>query len=138
MILTIMAIENTDRRHLRYADPTALRSLPMRTLLAVLLLALTACDGAPQAPLVTTPAALVRSAEQFEGRRVTVEGTLRSWADPEHYWIEDAAPHRIALEPEDGLAGRVGEQLRVTGRFRYEPDRGRWLEVESLRVLDGS
>jgi hypothetical protein len=110
----------------------------MRPLLAVLLLALTACDGAPPAPTVTTPAALVRSAEQFEGRRVTVEGTLRSWDDPLHYWIEDAAPHRIALEPEHGLAGRVGEPLRVTGRFRYEPDRGRWLEVESLRVLDGS
>lgn len=104
--------------------------------LVLLLPLLAACDGAPEDALVTTPAALTRSAGHFDGRRVTVEGTLRSWADPEHYWIEDAEPHRIALEPEDGLARRVGEPLRVTGRFHHDPERGRWLEVESLRVLD--
>ena len=104
--------------------------------LVLLLLTLSACDGAPRAPLVTTPEALARSAESFDGRRVTVDGTLRSLPDPRHYWLEDAAPHRVALEPEDGLADRVGARLRVTGRFRYDPERGRWLEIETLRVLE--
>lgn len=96
---------------------------------AVLSLAACSDRGATEVTLTQ----LVAQQDDYIGRRVVVEGTLRSHPDPLHYWIEDDAYNRVALDHADGLGGREGDQLSVQGVFLYHKDRGRRIDVTSLK-----
>lgn len=93
--------------------------------------ALVGCGGGPP-PVATTLSALKAAQDDFDGRRVIVSGTLRSFDDPEHYWIENSALDRVALEADEPLQARVGEVLEVHGRFTYDRDEGRRIDVELI------
>ena len=97
---------------------------------------LAAACGEPQSQVTEASLEdLARFPDTYQGRQVAATGTVRTHPSPEHYWIEDDALHRVEILPAEVVAGRVGEQVRVEGRFRYAPDRGR--AIEEARVVVG-
>ncbi len=98
-------------------------------LLAAVICAITGCGGEPTE---VTLVQLSRQQVDYDGRRVSAQGVLRTHALPRHYWIEDDAFNRVELEPADGLLELVGARIQVQGKFRYTPDRGRRIVVEQL------
>lgn len=80
---------------------------------------------------------LVERQASFDGEYLATRGTVRKFDDPEHYWIEDdAASNRVAIEPADQVAGLVGREVRISGRFSYRRDAGRRIVPESVQVID--
>ena len=87
------------------------------------------------APTQTSLSALTASQQDFNGRHIVVSGTLRTFDSPRHYWIENEALNRVALEGADGLAPLVGQTVEVSGIFLYDRNVGRRIEVKQLRQL---
>jgi hypothetical protein len=96
-------------------------------------IALAGCSGEPR------PVGLALLATQpldWDGVEVSVSGTLRSYSEPRHYWIEENGRHRVAIENDDGMATLlVGQRVQAEGRFHYSPERGRWISVRVLEPL---
>lgn len=80
---------------------------------------------------------LVVGSDHFAGQRVITEGVVQSFPQPRHYWLEDDHRNRVGLEPVALIASLEGAQVRVTGMFSVEPDRGRLIRVTALEVLAG-
>lgn len=91
------------------------------------------CQGSE--PVNTTLAVLSDAQSDFDGRRVMVSGTLKTHAEPRHYWIENDSFNRVALETAEDLAPWVGRTVKVRGTFFYDPDRGRRIQVEDMSAL---
>jgi hypothetical protein len=104
-------------------------------LLAVVGVGVLGCAGDGSEPRVVTLAELVAEQDAYDGSTVIVEGTVRTYDQPRHYWIEDVEQHRVELFPHDLVEDLVGHQIRVTGRFTFVDDRGRGIDVEELDVL---
>ncbi len=96
---------------------------------ALLGLVLVACGGETTAPVTLDQ--LSSSAAEFDGEMVEVTGRVQSFDDPRHYWIEDHPRNRVAISPDAAVADRVGEEVRLVGRFSYDPESGRSLEVNA-------
>ena len=113
------------------------RSLPALLLGAVglVLAACASADGGEPRPV--TLAELVAEQDRHDGTRVVVRGTVNTFDDPRHYWIEDVEQHRVELVPEEVAEDLVGAQVEVVGRFSFRDDQGRVIEVEDLEVVDG-
>jgi hypothetical protein len=103
--------------------------------LAVVGVGVLGCAGDRSEPRVVTLAELVAEQDAYDGSMVMVEGTVRTYDQPRHYWIEDVEQHRVELFPHDLVEDLVGHQIRVTGRFTFVDDRGRGIDVEELDVL---
>ena len=84
---------------------------------------------------MTTLSSLSAAQKDFNGRRVIVSGTLRTFDAPRHYWIENEALDRVALEGAIDLAPLVGQTVKVQGMFHYNMESGRLIEVEELLTL---
>ncbi len=69
------------------------------------------------------------------GLRVTTTGTVRRFGHgPQvHYVIEDAAQHRVGIEPASLVADRIGLEVTVTGEFVFDETTGRRIEADSVR-----
>lgn len=116
---------------------TARRRLATAALVAVLALPASACTwaaGTRDASL----AELTQQQESWDGQRTRVQGMLRSFDDPVHYWIEDEDLNRLELVPHDGLEPLVGARIQVEGVFTFKETEGRRIQVEELTALDGS
>ena len=87
-------------------------------------------------PVKTTLSALTEVQKDFDGRQVIVSGILRTFDTPRHYWIENDALDRVALEGTINLAPLVSQTVSVRGMFRYDSEAGRWIEVDELVALD--
>jgi hypothetical protein len=98
-----------------------------------LTLGLAACSK-PR-PVETTLAALSNAQIEFDGKLVSVNGTLRTFDEPRHYWIENLALNRVALEGDFDLSSKVGQTIKVRGRFFYRAETGRRIEVEEIDPL---
>jgi len=107
------------------------RAGPAALALAAALLAAGCADPEPRVTEATVED-LARFPDTYQGRRVAASGTVRMHPSPEHYWIEDDALHRVEVLPPEAVSSRVGEQVRVEGRFRYAPDRGRAIEEATV------
>jgi hypothetical protein len=70
--------------------------------------------------------------KDFNGRQVLVSGALRTFATPRHYWIENDALDRVALEGAIDLQPLVGQTVKVRGMFHYDSKAGRRIEVDEL------
>jgi len=92
--------------------------------------ALTACYSG--AVTEVTLAQLTAFQSDYDGRRVLTGGTLRTHPDPRHYWIEDSALNRVALDSDEMLDHRVGTTVTVRGRFAYDREAGRSIAVEAF------
>jgi hypothetical protein len=88
------------------------------------------------APIKTTLSALSEVQKDFDGRLVIVSGTLRTFDMPRHYWIENEALDRVALEGAVNLAPLVSQTVTVRGMFRYDSEAGRRIEVDELVALE--
>ena len=97
-------------------------------------LLLVGCDAS--APVKTTLSALSEVQKDFDGRQVIVSGTLRTFDMPRHYWIENDALDRVALEGTINLAPLVNQTVTVRGLFRYDIEAGRRIEVDELVALE--
>lgn len=101
-------------------------------LVTCLLIFLAGCSDAPR----TLSLQLLASEQStVDGHKVITEGVVRSFADPLHYWLEDDALNRVALHPDDAVAGFVGKRVKVEGRFHADRERGRRIEVTSITDL---
>ena len=109
-------------------------SLHTRRLFALAALTVLFGCGDP-VPVRTSLSALAGAQLEFDGRQVVVSGTLRTFESPRHYWIENEALDRVALDGADELAPHVGHTVEVSGLFTYDPDVGRRIEVGELRRL---
>lgn len=94
-----------------------------------MVLMLSGCDDSPRE---TTLSALSAAQKDFNGRRVMVSGTLRTFDTPRHYWIENESLDRVALEGVTNLVPKVGQSIRVQGTFHYDQDKGRRIKVEKI------
>lgn len=97
--------------------------------------ALTACTEAPRELSLQL---LAREQSTVNGYLVITTGVVQSFDDPLHYWLEDSwledsAPNRVALHPNDAVADYVGEYVEVEGRFHADRERGRRIEVVEIR-----
>lgn len=104
---------------------------------ALVLAALLAAAGCAESEPQVTEATLedlARFPDTYQGRRVAATGTVRMHPSPEHYWIEDDALNRVAVQPASAVASRLGERVRVEGRFRYAPDEGRVLQDTGIKL----
>ena len=88
------------------------------------------------APVKTTLSALSEVQKDFDGRLVMVSGTLRKFDMPRHYWIENDALDRVALEGSINLAPLVSQTVTVRGMFRYDSEAGRRIEVDEFVALE--
>lgn len=82
-------------------------------------------------------AELVAEQDAYDGSLVIAEGTVQTYDQPRHYWIEDIEHHRVELFPHELVEDLVGQRIRVTGRFTFRDDRGRGIDVDDLDVLGG-
>ena len=103
----------------------------IKLLMAFVITLLLAGCGA-SAPVQTTLSALSNFQKDFDSRQVIVSGTLRTFDMPRHYWIENDALDRVALEGTINLAPLVGQTVTVSGVFRYDSEAGRRIEVDEL------
>ena len=112
--------------------------MPGRSLLLLMVMLLgVGCDDAE--PVATNLAALSAFQQDFNGRHVIVSGTLRTFDNPRHYWIENEALNRVALDVANlegnlDLASLTGLELVVQGTFRYDPAAGRRVEVLEVQT----
>lgn len=88
------------------------------------------------APVTTTLSALSEFQKDFDGRQIIVSGTLRTFDMPRHYWIENDALDRVALEGTINLEPLVSQTVTVRGVFRYDSEVGRRIEVDELVALE--
>lgn len=109
----------------------------------LLLIATTTACGLPGSgsgsAVLAQPAALWAAPDQYQGDLVRTTGIVRGFeigTAGEHYVVEDAAPHRIALLGVDHarLATMVGRTVVVIGRFHFSGDTGYTLDVRSIDV----
>ncbi|WP_194756692.1 hypothetical protein [Aliidiomarina indica] len=100
-------------------------------LLFAVMVLLTACSPEPRNLELHV---IVAEAHTLDSQVVTTRGTVRMYADPEHYWIEDDALNRVGLHGMD-VSSYVGSDVEVTGRFSVSRERGRHLEVTDVMVL---
>lgn len=109
-------------------DWWAMRTQILTSFTLVWLLA--GCGDQPAA--VVTLEQVAERPAAFDGRRVVLSGTLRRHDDPRHYWIEDAALHRVAVRFDGKVDAYVGGHVEVRGRFRFDPATGRRVEADAL------
>lgn len=115
------------------------RKIPCRSVraaaacLPIALLIAACADHRPALEVALTD--LAEFAPFYDGRRIMATGVVHRIEDPEHYWIEDDALHRVAVEPDGAVSGLLGERVRVTGRFRFDPEEGRSLRAEAVLPL---
>lgn len=98
-------------------------------------LLLVACGEADPEPVELRLEDLVRFAERYDGRRVATTGVVRAFADPEHYWIEDARLNRVEVRPKSEVGSLVGKTVRIAGRFHRSADGVRFIRVEVIRIV---
>jgi hypothetical protein len=101
----------------------------------LLLFACIALAGCAREPQEVSLEQLYRQQSDYDGRDIVTSGVLYTHATPRHYWIADEADHRVELLSKDDLATRVGQGIRVWGRFHYAPDSGRRIDVRRLIML---
>lgn len=99
-----------------------------KSLVLVAVLLLVGCGDS--APVTTSLSVLTNAQRDFDGQNVIVSGTLRTFDQPRHYWIENESFDRVALEGADDLTPWVGRTIEVRGTFLYDPAAGRRIEVE--------
>jgi len=97
-----------------------------------MLLALVLVGCSDRGPQQVSLAALAVAQQDFDGRRVIVTGTLRTFDEPRHYWIENDKLDRVALKDAGDLSGRVGENIEIHGRFHYDRKKGRRVYVSKI------
>lgn len=102
----------------------------IKLLVPGLLILLAACDDAPTP---TTLAVLSEAQQDFSGLHVRVSGRLRTFAVPRHYWIENDARNRVAINADQDLAPLVGKVIEVEGVFLYDRANGRRINATALR-----
>lgn len=101
--------------------------------LSLLTVLMAACA---QEPRDTDIASVVALQQDHDGQRIRVEGRVRSFEEPLHYWVEDEELNRIQLLPEEAASDYVDTEVRVSGRFHYDTGEGRRLEVEEIESLE--
>lgn len=100
---------------------------------AIGFLLLAAC-GQPSA---VTLQSLAADSAAHDGEQVAVVGTVVEFtqadgATERHLVLEDDAQNRVELVPLEAAEPHIGVDVRVTGRYTFDPERGRLLEIEEI------
>ena len=105
---------------------------PRLTLLPCLLAAASLLGGCGGEATPVSLQVLAAHQDDFDGREVRTCGTLRSHPSPRHYWIEDAALHRVELVPAELVEDYGEQEIEVSGRFSFAAGQGRRIQVTTL------
>lgn len=114
-----------------------------RWALAALLASLALVGAGCGSPVDTSPVELAAEAEAFDGRDVTVQGSVVAFdaddgASRPHVVLEDEDANRIELLPTDEMLPYAGSAVEVTGTFEFATDQGRRILVEDVTELAAS
>lgn len=96
------------------------------------------CSSSPSAssaPIRVTIAELVAYQSAYVNKTVaTSPGVVTRFSDSggTYFVLQADAQDRVALRPSAKVAGYVGRSVRVTGRFGFDPNAGRYIEVSSI------
>jgi hypothetical protein len=107
-------------------------------LLASLLLVLVACGG----PAAVSLEELALDPDAHEGAEVITIGTVLEFDESDgalerHIIVEDLDQNRVRLVPIEAAEPFIGADVEVSGRFFFEPERGRTIEVDEIREARG-
>jgi hypothetical protein len=108
---------------------------PVAMLWAVTALLISACGSGAQEPVAVPLIELVADQERYEGSDVRTRGTVEVFGDdPDalHYVIEDDRANRVQLLPNEGAKQFVGREVIVVGRFGFDDQAGRFIEIEGI------
>ena len=112
------------------------RPVQIRLRLAAIAMAalLPAACGQPSAVSLRSLAA---DSAAHDGEQVAVVGTVAEVTEADgaterHLLLQDDAQHRVQLVPLEAAEPHIGANVRVTGRYTFDPDRGRRLEIEEI------
>lgn len=105
--------------------------------LAAMALGLALGAGCADAAPVTLES-LAFDTEAHEGDEVVTMGTVVEFTEEDgaterHLVIEDERQNRVRLLPSAAAEPYIGADVQVTGRFSFDPGRGRILQVEEIR-----
>ncbi len=110
---------------------SAVKRLTRAAKLLMVGLLLSGC-GTSERPLDIELAGLVDAANELNGRQVRTMGIVRQFPDPFHVWIENAQFQRVGLEPSETAIDYLGQTVRVSGRFRIDPEHGRLIVLTGI------
>jgi hypothetical protein len=113
-----------------------IRALRRVTAAVVAVLAVASCGG----PAQVTLEELAFDTPAHEGNEVVTVGTVVEFTEDDgaierHIVIEDEAHNRVELLPLEEAEPFIGARVEVTGRFEFDPERGRAIEVTEIREL---
>lgn len=105
----------------------------LKYVICVLAIVLAACaSGASEVPLTM----LADKQDVYDGRAVSTRGSVLGIEDPRgagtYYVLEDNAGNRVRLLPDASARPFADESVVVTGTFRFDPNAGRELHVETI------
>jgi uncharacterized protein (DUF58 family) len=102
----------------------------------VLLLALAAGCGPPRVTL----ADLATDQRAHDGEEITVRGVVVEIEPdgpvPHYVVVQDAEANRLELIPLQEAESHIGSVVEVTGEYRFDPDRGRRLRIQTIEPLE--
>ena len=105
------------------------RAIRSGALLLALPVLLAACSD--QADMVDLATLVDRQAD-YHGQRIETQGTVATFEEPRHYWIEDDSFNRVAIEPDSAVEEMVGADVRVIGEFTADRATGRILYADEV------
>ena len=105
-------------------------------MVCVALVAAAASTGCDPGPAQVSLQVLADQQEEYDGRVVSTEGVVvpiedRPGAEP-YFVLEDEAGNRTRLHPDSAAQEHVHESIVVIGQFRFNPDAGRELHIDSI------
>ncbi len=98
-----------------------------------------ACGPSESEPRVVRLVELVAEQESYEGSYVRTRGTVRAFGDAPaelHHVVEDARANRVQLLPGSAAQGYVGREVIVVGRFGFDEAIGRFIRIETIRMVE--
>ncbi len=107
------------------------RAAALLLLLGVPLALLVAC-GEPERVNLST---LVGREDEYDGQQIEVHGRVTAFEDEQwgrYYVVEDARNNRVRLNPAEQAEPFEGREVRVTGRFSFQDDEGRRLDIDEI------
>ena len=106
---------------------------PRPAAIAMGLLLLAACGQPSAVPLRS----LAADSAAHDGEQVAVVGTVAEFtagdaATKRHLVLQDNSQNRVQLVPLEAAEPHIGANVRITGRYSFDPERGRRLEIEEI------
>ena len=99
------------------------------------------CGHSSSKPPLIGLAALVQGPNEWSGKQIEVQGTLRRLTDPDgtpYGVIETTSGDRVGLKQIDPWQSLVDQTVDATGTLRFDPNFGWYLDSPTIKPLPSS